>query len=218
MLTDERSLWWRIGTALTRPIAKALFQIRVRGTQNIPVGPGILAFNHVSVLDGPCLAIETSARGKREVRFLVAAEMFKIFFFGWVVKAFDQIPIRRGEGDEAALDEAIGSIRAGALAAIAPEGRVNENPAAGLQRIRSGVARMAIPTGAPVVPVGIWGTQTRWGRSGFDWSKLWRRRIVAIVYGETLSAGADETVEAFCERLRAALEATVERAKAAALP
>jgi 1-acyl-sn-glycerol-3-phosphate acyltransferase len=217
MLTDERSLWWRTGAMLMRPVARAMFRIQVRGSQNLPVGPGILAFNHVSVLDGPCLAIETSIRGKRELRFLVAAEMFKILFFGWVVRAFDQIPIRRGEGDEAALDEAIDTVRAGALAAIAPEGRVNEYPA-NLLRIRSGLARIAIPTGAPVIPVGIWGTQSRWPRSGPNLRMLWRRKPLAIVYGEPLIAGASETVEGFSERFRVALESTVERAKAAALP
>ena len=218
MSGDERNLWWRLGAPLVRPIERALFRIRVEGIENVPAaGPGVLAFNHLSVLDGPCLAIETSLRSRRVVRFLVAAELFRIFFFGWVMQCFDQIPIRRGQRDATALQQAIATVRAGALAAIAPEGRVSDDPGRGLQRIRSGVARVAMPTGAPVIPVGIWGTQRRWPRAGLIRARLWRRETVAIVYGTPISAlgdpAAPEMIDAFREELRVALDAAVARAK-----
>ena len=221
MSGDERNLWWRIGAPLVWPIERAIFRVRIEGVENIPAsGPGVLAFNHVSVLDGPCLAIETSLRSRREVRFLVAAELFGLFFFGWVMRCFDQIPIRRGQRDATALHEAIATVREGALAAIAPEGRVSEDPALGLQRIRSGVARVAMPTGAPVIPVGIWGTQRRWPRDGLKRARLWRRETVAIVYGPPISALGDpdepEVIDAFREELSVALTAAVTRAKAIA--
>ena len=223
MLGEERNLWWRIGAWLVRPIERALFRVRVEGIGHVPAaGPGILAFNHVSVLDGPCLAIETSIRSRREVRFLVAAELFGVFFFGWVLRCFDQIPIRRGEKDATALTEAIATVLTGALAAIAPEGRVSDDPGLGLQRLRSGVARVAMPAGAPVVPVGIWGTQRRWPRKGLDRTRLWRRETVAIVYGAPISATGDpaepEAIDAFREELRVALDAAVTRAKVIAGP
>src|SRR5438309_10115742 len=114
-------------------------------------------------------------RCKREIRFLVAAELFEKRFFGWVLRTFDQIPIRRGQSDRHALDAAIETVRAGAMASIAPEGRVNDAPQRGLQRIRRGIAPIALPSGATVVPVGVWGTQRRMARSGTNVSRLgWR--------------------------------------------
>jgi 1-acyl-sn-glycerol-3-phosphate acyltransferase len=202
---------------LVRPIERALFRVRVEGIERVPEGPAILAFNHVSVMDGPCLAIETSLRLHRELRFLAAAELFKVFFFGWVLSSFEQIPIRRGQGDSGALDEAISLVRAGALAAIAPEGKVGENPDAGLQRIRSGLARVAIPAGAQVVPVGIWGTQKRWPKTGLIRSKMWSRPRLAIVYGQpfsmTGSADSIDDIEICRERIRQGLEPVVARAR-----
>ena len=214
---DQRNLWWKLGAPLVRPIERALFRVTVEGIEGVPAGPTILAFNHVSVLDGPCLAIETSLRLRRGLRFLAAAELFKVFFFGWVLRSFEQIPIRRGQQDSGALDEAIALVRAGALAAVAPEGRVGENPDAGMQRIRSGLARVALPAGAQVVPVGIWGTQLRWPKTGLKLERPWKRPHLAIVYGQPFSAAgnADSTgdIEIFGERLRQALEPVVARAR-----
>jgi 1-acyl-sn-glycerol-3-phosphate acyltransferase len=214
---DQRNLWWKLGTPLVRPIERALFRVRVEGIEGVPAGPTILAFNHVSVLDGPSLAIETSLRLRRELRFLAAAELFDMFFFGWVLRSFDQIPIRRGQQDSGALDEAIALVHAGALAAIAPEGRVGENPDAGLQRIRSGLARVALPAQAQVVPVGIWGTHKRWPKSGLVLARPWRKPRLAIVYGQPFSmagdAGSSDDIEIFRERLGLALEPVVARAR-----
>jgi 1-acyl-sn-glycerol-3-phosphate acyltransferase len=218
---EERSLWWRLGAPLARSIERTLFRVVVDGAEHVPAtGPAVLAFNHVSVLDGPCLAIETSLRCRRQIRFLVAAEVFGSPFFGWVLRRFSQIPIRRGQGDRGALDAAIETVRAGAVAALAPEGRVNPDPSNGLQRIRSGIARIALPAGAPVVPVGIWGTHRRWPQSGPSFRRLWRRPVLAFVFGEPLAPAGDpnsaEDIDAFRERVGSAIEAQVVLAARAA--
>jgi 1-acyl-sn-glycerol-3-phosphate acyltransferase len=214
---DDFSVWWAIGSSVTLPIVRALFRVRVEGIDGIPAsGPAILAFNHVSVLDGPALAIETAIRRRREVRFLAAAEVFDHWFYGRVLRSFDQIPIHRGEGDAHALDTAIQTVRAGALAAIAPEGRVGEHPEAGLQRIRSGCARIALPTGAPVIPVGLWGTQRRWPYRGPIWAGLWRRAPLAMVFGPPVRPHAEDDLESFGRRVGETLEGQVRRARALA--
>ena len=210
-------MWWRIGRGLLVPAMRLLFRVRVEGAANVPrEGGAILAFDHVSVLDGPCVAIATAWRCARITRFLVASEVFE-GFFGPLMRACRQIPVRRGQRDAHALDEAVRMVRGGALAAIAPEGRVNEDPGAGLQRIRSGVARIALPTAAPVVPVGVWGTQYRWPRSGPNLRHV-RRPSLVISYGEPLvpegDAASQNDIDAFLARVRVALEVEVRRAMA----
>ena len=217
----ELNRWWRIGVPLLTPLLRLLLRVRVEGTEHVPSrGPAVLAFNHVSMLDGPVLAIETARRLKRETRYLVAAEMFHKRVIGWALRRYDQIPIRRGEGDVAALDEAIDTVRAGALAAIAPEGRIHEEPDQGLQRVRSGVARIALPTGAPVIPVGIWGTHRRWPRGGIRYGRPWRPHV-GLAFGEPIlpagDAYSDADIDAFVERMRERLEAQVARARELAM-
>jgi 1-acyl-sn-glycerol-3-phosphate acyltransferase len=146
----------------------------------------------------------------------VAAEIFEHPFSGRVLRAFDQIPVHRGERDDRALATAIETVRGGALAAIAPEGRVNDDLEAGLQRIRSGCARIALPTGAPVIPVGIWGTQRRWPFPGPVWPGLGRRPPLAIVYGPAIRPHPEDDLDSFSVRVGAALEEQVLRARALA--
>lgn len=199
----ELNPWWRAGLAVVSPIVHLVFRVRIEGFEHIPLrGPAILAFNHVSVLDGPVLAILVGRRLGRETRFLVAAEQFDRMLTGWILRRYDQIPIRRGAGDSGALDVATETIRRGALAGIAPEGRVNDVGASDLQRVRSGIARIAIPTGAPIVPVGIWGTQERWPRGGLRW-KRWRRRPrLGIAIGAPLLPAGEDLFDEAVEGLR----------------
>jgi 1-acyl-sn-glycerol-3-phosphate acyltransferase len=211
---DDFGAWWAFGSAVTMPLVRTLFRVHVEGIERVPAsGPAILAFNHVSVLDGPVLAIETAVRRRREVRFLVVAEVFGHRFYGPVLRRFDQIPIRRGAHDARALEAAIEAVRAGALTAISPEGHVNPDPEAGMQRTRSGAARIAISTGAPVIPVGIWGTQRRWAATGPVWSAWWRRKRLAIVFGPEMRPHPEEDLESFSRRLSVALEEQVLRAR-----
>jgi len=212
----DLNVWWRLGIPLVLPIERALFRVRVTGIHHVPLaGPAILAFVHISVLDGPCLAIEVAWRRRRAVRFLVAAEVFERPVNGWFLRRYRQIPIRRGRNDAGAVDEAIATIRRGALAAIAPEGAVNPTPAE-LQRIRSGVARIALPTGAPVIPVGIWGTHRRWSKSGRHWGRPWRPRL-GLAFGEPIEAKGDATrqadVDAFVALVREGLERQLDEAR-----
>jgi 1-acyl-sn-glycerol-3-phosphate acyltransferase len=213
----ELNRWWRVGLPIVVPLVRLSFRVRVDGVEHVPLnGPAILAFNHVSSLDGPILAIELARRIKRESRFLVAAEFFRRRLVGWFLRRYGQIPIRRGERDGPALDAALTAVKGGRLLALAPEGTVNDEPST-LLRIQSGVARIALPSGAPVIPVGIWGTQRRWPRSGLTRRRPWRPRL-AIVFGDPLLPAGDVDddgdLEDFRDRLRVRLERQVERARA----
>jgi 1-acyl-sn-glycerol-3-phosphate acyltransferase len=216
MAAGELNAWWRYGLHVIGPLVGLLFRVHVRGVEHVPArGATLVAFNHVSSLDGPVLAIVLGRRAKRPTRFLVAAEFFARRLHGWVLRTFDQIPIRRGAGDAAALDAALAALHDGSVVAIAPEGTVNPDPAS-LQRIRGGFARLALPTGTPIVPVGIWGTQERWPRAGLRWWPL-TRPTLAIAAGPPLLPDGDVTsdaaIEALRDRLRSRLLEQVEVAR-----
>lgn len=217
MASGELNPWWRFGLVAMTPLVHLLFRVRVVGIEHVPArGAAIVAFNHISALDGPALGIELSRRTRRATRFLVAAEFFAKPFFGWVLRAFDQIPIRRGQGDAGALDEALATLREGALVALAPEGGVSWEPHGDLQRIRSGFARLALPTGVPIVPVGLWGTQQRWPRDGINWGRPLRPRL-AIVFGPPIlpDGELDEAaIEDLRGRMRSRLTEQVAQARA----
>jgi 1-acyl-sn-glycerol-3-phosphate acyltransferase len=218
-LRGDLDAWWRFGVPIADLIVRALFRVRVAGIHHVPLeGPAILAFVHVSVLDGPSLAAEVAWRRRRTVRFLVAAEIFDVPVSGWFLRRYRQIPVRRGKSDASALEEAIATIRRGAVAAIAPEGAVNPAPGE-LQRIRSGIARIALPTGAPVIPVGVWGTQHRWSRAGRHWGRPFRPRL-GFAFGPATEPSGDasiqEDIDAFVTRVREALERQLAEARSLA--
>ena len=128
MHTSELNRWWRVVSAVANVVMRATFRVHIEGATNVPSsGPAIIAFNHVSVIDGPAVGIVVARKRRRESRFLVAAEVFSQRLAGWILRSFDQVPIRRGQGDTDALAEAVRTISKGAIAAIAPEGRVNDD-------------------------------------------------------------------------------------------
>jgi 1-acyl-sn-glycerol-3-phosphate acyltransferase len=209
--------WWRAGVVVVGGLARAMFRIRVSGIDHVPrTGPGVVAANHLSVLDGILLAVVIARHRRRMTRFLTAAEFFDKRAFGWALRLYRMIPLRRGEGDAGALDEAIRTIGEGALAGIFPEGLVNPAPERGLQRGRTGAARIALATRAPVIPVGIWGTQRRYPKSGFRFGRPWRP-TVALAFGPPLAPEGDPATpgdpQAFIKDLMGRIEERVASAR-----
>jgi 1-acyl-sn-glycerol-3-phosphate acyltransferase len=214
----ERDLWWRTGLYTVGTIARACFDIRFVGMHNIPrQGPGILACNHISVIDPVIISLAPSDRG-RTVRYLAAAEMFEKPLVGTGLRLIEQIPIRRGASDIKALEEAAEVIAGGALAGIFPEGGVGPGP---LQPGRRGAARIALAARVPLVPTAIWGTHHRWPRSGFRVAPPWRPRVV-VVFGPPItpvgSARDPHGVRDLTERLMREIAQALDRAKHIAGP
>jgi 1-acyl-sn-glycerol-3-phosphate acyltransferase len=211
----DLTAWWRIGLAIVRPFVAASFRFEVVGARHVPRGAAVVAANHVSALDGILLAVANGRDAGRMTRFLVAAEFLSYRRFGWALRLYRQIPLHRGAGDADALREAVATVAGGALAGIFPEGRVNPDPDDGLQRGHRGVARIALAARAPVVPVGIWGTQARWPQPGLRLGRPWRPRV-AVVYGPPVDADGDtqsiDDVDAFTASVMLAID---EQARAA---
>jgi putative phosphoserine phosphatase / 1-acylglycerol-3-phosphate O-acyltransferase len=139
----------------------------ITGTERIPrSGPVLIASNHRSYFDVVALAL-IAARIGRPVRFLAKRELFDAPVVGRVTRAIGGIPVDRGSGSDRPLREATAALRAGEVVIILPEGTIPRGEAFFDPKLRgkTGTARLAISTGAPVVPVGLWGTERVWPRS-----------------------------------------------------
>jgi 1-acyl-sn-glycerol-3-phosphate acyltransferase len=215
----DLNTWWICWKILIGALWRVPFRLRIVGAERIPrSGGALMAANHVSALDGVVFALATAEGAGRMTRFLVAAEFFRRPTIGWALRRFRHIPVRRGQRDTAALDDARAVITGGALVGIFPEGTVNPDPET-LQRGRSGVARLARSTGGPVVPTGIWGTQIRWPKAGLHFRRPLRIANV-IAYGEPIPAVGDpesaNDVQAFTELVMTRIAQQVDEARAIA--
>jgi len=140
---------------LLTPYLRLFFRIRVEGREHIPDrGPAILASNHISFCDSFFLPLVVP----RRVRYVAKAEYFDNWKVAWFFRANGHIPVRRGEGADwkGAMDAAAGALAAGDLFGIYPEGTRSKDGR--LHRGHTGVAMLALRTGAPVVPIGFEGT------------------------------------------------------------
>ncbi len=128
-------------------------------------GPIIVAGNHISYVDAFAMGYFVTEAGRRP-RFLGKAELFDNWFTGMVLRGAGQIPVRRGTGDSQPLDAAAEALRAGEVFVIYPEGTVTKNEGSTPMRGKTGVVRLALATGATILPVAIWGSQAVWQKSG----------------------------------------------------
>ncbi|HWL42530.1 MAG TPA: HAD-IB family hydrolase [Ilumatobacter sp.] len=141
--------------------------VDVRGADHIPAtGPVILVGNHRSYFDTMVMAMVV-ARSGRMARFLGKREVFDAPVIGQMAAAFGGIPVARGTGSDAPLRAAINALEAGELVALMPQGTIPRGPAFFDPELKGrwGAARLAAATGAPVIPVGLWGTELVWPRS-----------------------------------------------------
>ena len=157
----------RVAMAFSRPSFVPYANIEIDGVENIPSdGPAILVGNHRSYFDPAVMAMVVAKSG-RTVRFLGKKEVFDVPIFGSIAKAMGGIRVDRGSGSEEPLDAAVAALAGGEMVAIMPQGTIPRGPAFFEPELKGrwGVARLAKLTGAPVIPVGLWGTERVWPRS-----------------------------------------------------
>lgn len=151
---------------LVKPAFFPYVRWEIEDDYRIPAdGPLILAANHRSYFDVAAIAV-LLARAGRSVRFLGKKELFDAPVVGQIAKALGGIRVDRGSGSAEPLEEAARTLDAGGAIMIFPQGTIprGDEFADPVLRGRSGVARLAAMTKAPVVPVGLWGTESVWPR------------------------------------------------------
>ncbi|UDY36140.1 lysophospholipid acyltransferase family protein [Dermatobacter hominis] len=141
--------------AMLTPPFKFLWNVTTEGMDNVPASGGaIIAPNHISVLDSFFVPLVLP----RRITYVGKAEYMDDWKTKWLFPAMGMIPIDRSGGDaaKAALDAAAGCLEAGELFGIYPEGTRARDGL--LHKGHTGVARLALRTGVPIVPVGIIGS------------------------------------------------------------
>ena len=145
-----------VARAVLTPIFKASWRIHATGKEHVPAtGGAIICPNHVSVLDSFFVPLVLP----RRITYVGKAEYMDDWKTKFLFPAMGMIPIDRSGGDaaQAALDAASGILERGELFGIYPEG--TRSRSGKLHRGHTGAARLALRTGAPIVPVGLVGTR-----------------------------------------------------------
>lgn len=158
--------------------ARIWFRLRARGLDRVPAsGPFIIAPVHRSNLDFLLVLVTT----RRRIRYLGKDSVF-IGIFDPIFRALGAIPVTRGTADREALQTSIEVIRAGEPLVVFPEGTRQSGPV--VQELFDGAAFIQSRTGAPILPIGIGGSEAAMPKG----SKIIRPRRVRLVIGEPLTA------------------------------
>jgi 1-acyl-sn-glycerol-3-phosphate acyltransferase len=176
--------YWLFKYIFMGPLLSLMARPKTEGLDNIPdSGAAILASNHLAVVDSFVKPLVV----KRRITFLAKAEYFtgtglKGWFTRWFYTVAGQVPIDRSSADaaQAALDTAKRLLSEGKLLGMYPEG--TRSPDGRLYKGKTGLARLALETGAPVIPVALIGTNA----VNPPGSKMWRFGKVTVRVGKPL--------------------------------
>jgi len=153
MQQQRMTLWYLLGSSLSRALARTFFGYRVIGAENmIEEGPCIIAANHCSYLDPPLVGIAC----RRAIHYLARKSLLDLPLLGPILPELNVIPVDQKNADRSALMGAIRVVRHGGAVLIFPEGTRSVDGE--LQPARPGLGMIAAKTGAPVVPVLVTGS------------------------------------------------------------
>ncbi|HEX2058570.1 MAG TPA: lysophospholipid acyltransferase family protein [Actinomycetota bacterium] len=175
---------------ILKPWLKVWFRWRIEGADNIPRrGAAILAVNHIAYLD-PFAAAYIVDHRKRRPRFLAKSELFQDRRIAWILRGCGQIEVRRGTANAPmALDHALDALARGEIVVVFPEGTITNDPDLNPMAPKTGAARLALESGAPLLPCAVWGTQNIWPKG---YAKHWKpRQQVLMRVGSPLDVSGD---------------------------
>jgi 1-acyl-sn-glycerol-3-phosphate acyltransferase len=185
--------WRRLTEIVLPPVINGLMGHEWHGQENIrnvPADSGlILAINHVSYADVLAMCLFSYRSGRYPV-FLAKSTLFEVKGIGRVVRGTGQLPVYRGQSNAAlVLRDAERGLRDGACVIFYPEATVTRDPDMWPMVAKTGVARLALATGAPVIPVAQWGAQ-RILPYGSKRPHLFPRTTVRVVAGPPVDLSA----------------------------
>jgi 1-acyl-sn-glycerol-3-phosphate acyltransferase len=152
--------WRGVSKAILRPTIRALMKHDWQGQEHIPKSGGVIvAANHLSYADVLAISLFCDQAG-RYPTFLAKSSLFNIKVLGPILVRLGQLPVYRGQADAAlVLRDAERGVKDGACVLFYPESTVTRDPEFWPMVAKTGVARLALATGAPVIPVAHWGAQ-----------------------------------------------------------
>ena len=197
---------WRLFTVIIlRPLLKLLMRHEWQGKENFPKSGGvILAPNHLSYADWATVALFTYSYGHRYPVFMIKSPVFEVKFIGPLLYKVGQLPVYRGRGDAGlVLKQAERALAAGACVVVYPEGTASRDPDLWPMVGKTGAARLALSTGAPVIPIAHWGAQDILPY-GSKKPRLWPRKTVRMAAGPPVDLSAYAGQRLSASTLRAA--------------
>ena len=172
------------------PSLRAWFRWHVEGLEHVPAsGPAIIATNHIAYLD-PLAVAYGVVRANRRPRFLAKSELMEDPKIGWLLRGCGQIGVQRGTRNAVqALEHAFDALERGEVVCIFPEGTVTNDPELRPMPSKTGTPRLALRSGAPVIPCGVWGTANVWPK---NYKPNWKfKQELAVRFGEPVGYEGD---------------------------
>ncbi|AWN29717.1 lysophospholipid acyltransferase family protein [Streptomyces libani] len=200
--------WYRLAAVICKPPLLVLFKRDWRGMDHIPADGGfITAVNHNSYLD-PLSYAHYQYNTGRVPRFLAKAGLFRSGFVGLMMRGTGQIPVYRETTDAAnAFRAAVTAIDKGECVAFYPEGTLTRDPELWPMQGKTGAARVALLTKAPVIPVAQWGANDAMPPYAKEKKlRLFPRKTLRVQAGPPVDLSAFYDREPTAEVLRAATD------------
>lgn len=171
---------------LLRPLYNLPMRPEILGKEKLPADGGfIVVANHMTEIDPITVAYPLFLRGVLP-RFLAKDSLFRVPVLGWLMRQCAHIPVTRGSAQAAkSLEVAQAVLSSGGAVLIFPEGTLTKDPELWPMTGKSGAARLALATGAPVYPIAHWGDQDFWPQYGKPRFSI-RRKKVSIVVGDPI--------------------------------
>jgi len=200
------TMWRGISKIILRPTIRALMKHCWDGQENfLPDGGMIVAANHLSYADVLAVALFCDQAG-RYPTFLAKSSLFEIKILGGILTKLGQLPVYRGQTDAATvLRDAEQGVKDGACVLFYPEATVTRDPALWPMAAKTGVARLALATGAPVIPVAHWGAQDVLPYGTFK-PHLLPRRTVHVIAGPPVDLSEFDGLPIDTKTMRAATD------------